>query len=311
MYKKIILKSEPDRYGFSELIARRLGFKKVRRSYCAWVHYWVWWDAESPEELGYGGFDKGIRIVCSDEKQRKMLQQYGHKDVVVGGVPFAYVPPAYVERLEASLLVFLPHSLDYLGVSLCPEKYLDVLATFLPDFSRIDVSIYSHEYDMGTQKLECEKRGLNVIQGSRPDDANALFKLRALLERYEYVTSPYISAHILYAAFCGCKVSITRPIFNYGENHFMRDPYVQKFPFLARLFDVVSTEKYISEKYPWLITDHPSKATERVLWAAKEIGAEFVLDDRNLKLALGWNVLGRIHGPIVGTIRRFSRLFLS
>ncbi len=293
------------------LLARRLGLRKARRSYCAWVHYWVWWDASCPEEIGYGGSAKDVRIVCSDEKQKSMLIQHGYIDVVVGGIPFAYVPQIYAERQKRSLLVFLPHSLDYYNISLSSKKYLDYLLTLKSDFSRIDVCIYSHDYDEGTQKRECEERGLNTIRGACPDDADALIKVRALMECFEYVTSPYISAHILYAAFCGCKVSITRPIFYYGKEYYNNDPYMQRYPFLMRLFDTVNSEEYIKDRFPWLIVDHPIEATEHISWATEKIGEKFVLNDHALRLALGWDAFGRIRGPLMGLKRRLLRLILK
>jgi hypothetical protein len=240
-----------------------------------------------------------------------MLVQHGYSDVVVGGLPFCYVPPANVEREKESLLVFLPHALDHLRTNLSVAGYLDVLKTVKQDFSRVDVCIYGHDYDEGTQKRECEERGLNPIRGAYPDDAEALVKLRARLERYEYVTTPSLGSQVLYAAFCGCKVSITRPIFSYCEEHFANDRWIQKFPFLARLARDVTSEEYISSNLPWLVADHPAEATGCVSWAAKEIGAEFVLGDRALKRALGWDVLGRIRGPLIGAKRRMLRLVFN
>src|SRR5438034_972010 len=104
-YRRIDIRSEPDSYGFSVLAAQRLGLVRPRRCYCAWLHGWIWWDATRPEQLGYGNLAKDIRLVCVNEAQRQMLLSHGHEDVVAGGLPFSYVPPANVEREKDSLLV--------------------------------------------------------------------------------------------------------------------------------------------------------------------------------------------------------------
>lgn len=234
--------------------------------------------------------------------------EHGHRDVIAGGLPFAYVPPAHVERERESLLIFLPHSLDYQRVRLPVADYLDGATALRREFSRIDVCIYGHDYDEGTQKRECEERGFNIVRGASPDDAGALVKLRATLERYEYVTTPMIGSHVLYAAYCGCKVSITRPIFCYEEEHFANDPYIRRFPYLARLYRDITSEEYIRNNYPWLVADHPGEANALVAWAVEQIGAKHVLDAGALKRALGWDALGRIRGPLMGAKRRMLRL---
>jgi hypothetical protein len=103
-------------------------------------------------------------------------------------------------------------------------------------------------------------------------------------------------------------VSITRPIFGYREEHFAHDHNVRKFPYLARLNQDASSEAYITSNLPWLVADHPAEGTSCESWAAKEIGAEFVLGERELMRALGWDVMGRIRGPAKGAKRRILRL---
>lgn len=310
-YKRVTLRSDPDRYGFAALLAQRLGLRAPKRSYCTWLHGWIWWEAGTPEELGCGGYAKDVRIVCTNEKQRHLLAQHGYRDVVAGGLPFCYVPRVNVERERGSLLVFLPHSLDYYRTSLPVANYLDFLKTIKQDFSRIDVCIYGHDYDEGTQKRQCEERGLNPIRGLYPDDAEALIKLRARLERYEYVTTPALGSHVLYAAFCGCKVSITRPIFSMPDGHFANDAYYQRFPFLERVARTVASEEFIGSNFPWLLVEHPAEATACETWAAKEIGTEFILGERALKRVLGWDVVGSIRGPLIGAKRRALRMVFT
>ncbi len=73
--EEIELRNSMDRYGFSYLIANNLGIKKPKRSFCNWVHGWVWWrDIMEPVDIvGTSPLQSDIPIVVTTNHEKKII----------------------------------------------------------------------------------------------------------------------------------------------------------------------------------------------------------------------------------------------
>jgi hypothetical protein len=315
-YRRINLVSSTDRYGFSSLLAERLGFLWPRRSFANWQHGWIWWGASSSEELMMdGALKEQSQFIVSKSAEYEVLRSEGFKNIWVGGLPFAYTEQSKFARVAGSLLVMPMHSAeqttkatsDKLAKSL--TDYLDFLESLKRQFSSVWISIYYLD-SSATLLDEIRRRGLFYIDGARPDDANSLQRVRTILNTFEFVTSNSIGSHIIYAMFSGCKVSIGGPEFAAGESDFVLDnlssglskKYIENsVHYLSR--------GYLSDRFPYLLTDNPVEGFQSEEYARAEIGFYNRLANHDILDALQWGLLGQIKGYAAGGKRRVKRVF--
>ena len=90
-YKPVSVRNEVDRYGFSTLLANTLSLNHAPRSFCNWLHGWVWWDPEIADELGCSNLPFNVPIVVSKHSEQLLLNSLGYKNVHSGGLPFLIV----------------------------------------------------------------------------------------------------------------------------------------------------------------------------------------------------------------------------
>lgn len=304
-YKKIEVRNSCDRYGFSYLIASQLNLPFVPNCFANWVHGWSWGDNfDSEHILGIKKYHDSLSIVVNNQKERVALESSGYCNVVVGGLPFLYVPKQNVKADAGALLAFLPHSSEGAKANAMQIEYLDYLASCLPDFSEIFVSIYWLNNSDALQH-EIRKRKLKPVLGARPDDRNSLIRIRMMLEYCPFVTSNVMGSHIAYALFVGCKVSLTGPCFEYGREVFCKDTtyYLKHKVYFDKFIETCSTP-FIKSKYPWLFVDHPLQGIKDVEFGMEAVGAKSKLNQSQIMKALGWTIGGQIYGYGTGVARR-------
>ena len=149
-------------------------------------------------------------------------------------------------------------------------------------------------------------RGLHVVQGARPDDANSLLRIRSMLDSFTHVTSNVIGSHMLYALFAGCKFSFCGPIYSYDES-ILR---AAGFHSLDQLVNLLS-ESYIREKFSQYFVNHPRMGLVDESFAADSIGEKYIMSPQEIEDALGWTVGGQIKGYATGLRRRLSCSIIS
>ncbi len=305
---QIKLRSGVDRYGFSHILAKNLKLTRRPRSFTAWVHGWAWWREHSVELHGFSKLNKKTNIVVTNELERLAFLSEGFINVFCGGLPFAYVPQQHAKRNDHALLAFPAHSAEAEKVSSNASDYFDYLASIKKDFDGIYVSIYSLDWN-GPIHSEALKRGLNVIKGANPSDANGLLRVRSILDSFLHVTSNVMGSHMLYALYSGCNFSFSGPFYSYDKSFFLSNgnlhghtmQYIEKILLLYG-------EVYVRSNFGKFFTNHPNLGISDLEFSKMAIGEAHILDDNQLLDVLGWTVVGQVSGYINGGARRIFRI---
>lgn len=308
-YSPIKITSGLDRYGFSSVLAKRCGHRLVRRSFANWVHGWIWTEKPTAELLACAKLPKNITIVVRNPIEKIALEAEDFTDIRVGGLPFAYIERQHTFRNENSLLAFPPHSAEVERVSNPQIDYLDFLETIRNDFESIYLSIYYLDID-GPLHKAANQRGLKVIRGARPDDANSLLRTRSMLDSFTYVTSNVMGSHMLYALFAGCKFSFCGPMYGYDESEFLAggNPLGHSSDYIRMALQLQS-ENYLREKFSRFFVSQPHLGIADGNFASESIGKKFLMNPHQIENALGWSNYGQMEGYLSGALRRSTRLF--
>lgn len=307
-YRPINVTSGIDRYGFSFLLSEQMGLKWRPRSFANWLHGWIWYGATASVDLMFDcDQKKGGRFVVSKYPEKKVLEAEGFQNVWVGGLPFAYTSPSNLRRIGDSLLAMPAHSAEGERLSKSHIDYLDYLESIRKDFSSIWVCI--HYLDISPNIAdEIKRRGLLLIEGARPDDANSLRRMRAIFDSFEYVTSSAMGSHIVYSMYSGCKVSLCGPHYVYSESDFISDKnrHAHTNKYVCDLLHYLS-KGYLKENFQFLFAVSPRNGYQSEEYAKTELGFYNKLSQREIVDALRWGTLGQLIGYSSGAIRRLSR----
>lgn len=300
-FKPIIKMSGVDRYGFSTLLAKMCGRRVVPRSFANWMHGWVWAEEPTPELMACANLPRGLTMVVSQENELLALKAAGFTDIRLGGLPFAYVQHQQTHSQANSLLAFPPHSSEAGRMTTDQGSYLDYLESIKDDFESVYISM--HYLDMnGSLHKEALVRGLNVVPGARPDDANSLLRTRYTLDSFSHVTSNVMGSHMIYALYAGCKFSFCGPIHSYDESMFRAAGY-RSVDLLVRIYSYA----YNHQRFNKYFVKHPRLGLVDKDFAAYSIGERFIMQSQTIEDALGWTAIGQIKGYAAGAGRRFIR----
>jgi hypothetical protein len=310
--KQIVIRNEVDRFGFSYVLAERFGFSRPPLSFACFLHGWMWRRDLKIEDLGYYFTPRCTPIIVTNAHQAAVVKASGFSVVVEGGLPFIYIPESGILRRPRSLLIMPPHSLSYYG---CGLNSYDNLLTYVKsiegDFSEVYFCI--HADDAHDQVLLNKMRESNIrfIIGASANDANSLKRMRRIFDYFDFVTTTVIGSHILYAAFCGCKISIlNKYFFTYPETAFDKYGYVNRIPGCKqRYIDVVNNKDKLIEQLPWLFVRDPGEALQMINWANEEIGVNNLLSRDQLLELLGWSGVAKVKAVNRILVRRFFSLF--
>jgi hypothetical protein len=303
-YKKIVLRNQVDRFGFSNLLSDILSFSYTPRSFCSWLHGWVWWDSPSAYTLGCNVLPFNTPVVVAKNEQKHVLNSVGYLHVYVDGLPFSYTTYTGTPRKQNSLLSFLPHSDASHPIHLATiNDYLDYLLTIENSFTELFVCVFWEDFFNKELVGSIVSRGLKYIVGAKPDDANALIRMRTILDYFDFVTTPTMGSHIVYAAYAGCKISICGPFISTRGNDTKTEYQTQEE--FDRCVEVESLE-WLRNNFLFLFFDHPKDAISQLSWAKKEI-ANNKLTNHELIDILGWSVNGQIKGYFRGFKNRIVR----
>ena len=296
-----------DRYGFSNILARRCGHSVVKRSFANWVHGWIWAEQPSAELLACAKLPRDITVVVRNAREKLALEQDGFRDVRIGGLPFAYIEQQHTSRSKDALLAFPPHSAEAEKINSDQSDYLDYLGSLKNDFEVIVLSLYHLDFG-GPMHLAARARGIQVVQGARPDDANSLLRMRSIFDEFEYVTSNVMGSHMLYALYCGCRFSFGGPIYQYSRADLLanQNPHNHRQQHIDSSL-LLQSEYYLRRSFGRFFTEHPRAGIQDQEFAAHTIGKDHLMTPREIEDALGWTIVGQINGYLSGARRRFTR----
>lgn len=308
-FENIELQNSLYRYGFAHLLADILKLKRPRRSFCNWIHGWIWWDdiMKSVDIIGPALLPVDIPVIVGSNYEKKIIVNEGIKNkVCVGGLPYAYCPNFEIEKNRDTLVAVIAHSAEAERHQVLDQNYLDYLHSIKKDWDSVFVLIYY--LDLNDMLIsEIKKRGLKYIVGANPYDRFSLIRMKLIFTMADAVNSNVMGSHIAYALASNCKVSLVDDLYSY-------DPVITIKANQGFLMDEVercryaASRDYLLKKYSYLFTD-PSNGVRDVQLGNKYIGREHLLSNTKLKSIIGWTLNGQIKGYSKGFLRKGKKWF--
>ena len=283
------VRCEADLYGVSCFIASKLHLPFVPMSLKGWRHGWVY-DLKYPEQITLGSKADGFLVALKEHEL--FLKKYGINAIAVG-MPFIYVDEnKEIKRMPNSLLVMPIHTLAYTSHSMNEYNYIQQISKLKKDFDLIVVCIHAECYKKNYWIDACNAFDLPYIKGASLRDKNSLIRMRRLFNSFEYMTTNHIGSHILYATFCGCKVSIYGNYYEYNKKDFLCDPFYKKYPHILDHNLYIGSEDYVKRKFPQFFV-FPKDAKPMEEWANEEIGLQYKKSYLGIASLLGWTNIYR------------------
>ena len=172
------------------------------------------------------------------------------------------------------------------------DEYIDSIKELKKDFEYLYFCIdqISFERNLWVKKLNENK--INYVIGAHANDTNSLLRAKVIFQHFEYVHSPIIGSALVYAAFDGCKVSLSE---NYIENKIEK---YKNHPFYHSNREYVDYEiytkskKYIKNKFGFLCK--PSNSIALLDWAKEELSLMNKVDFKEITKILGWRYIDKV-----------------
>lgn len=303
--------SNLDRYGFSYILAHKVGLKKPRRPFCVWVHGWSWWDEilESEDIVGPRAIPRGTSIIVASASQKIALDRSGYNKTTIGGLPFAYIDPQNIDRNQHAMLAFIAHSAEAEKFDVIDRVYLDYLESVKNNFDSIYVSVFALDHSDNLSKEIC-RRGLKLLRGANPADKMSLIRTRRMLEYFKYVSTNTMGSHVAYALSVACCVSVFSPLHKYDSSALLGTVHGFDKRYAERM-EYIYSEIYAKNKFPSLFNDNPLLGYSDEALGLTMIGAAYRLNVNNIIDVLGWRMPDQLNGYMNGAIRRSFRLINS
>lgn len=281
--------AEATYYGAHFLIADRLGIAAPPPTQTTWSHGWQ--DAQrivSPHQLISFGGPKDRHLV-SNHKVKATLAGFGYTDVHAVGLPIVYADQPQVERVRGTLLVMPPHSLAHTRHAWPFEAYAKEIARIRDRFDLVVLCLHPSCLENGYWHKEFSAQGIPYVLGASGSDRNALKRVQTLLRSFEYVTSNSSGSHLVYAAYCGAKLSLFGPYAAFEAQDYDRDPFFQKHPETRDVMIADQRYEATRARWPHLFVE-PEKAVPHLAWGAAEVGADCRRSPEEIAALFGWDV---------------------
>lgn len=198
-----------DYYGALQVAAEYCELSDVPQN-CpgAWQHgAWPPWMLIRPEITVYDA-PKSTRCFVARQDEVEFLRRGGYRKAQAIGLPMIYTQSSGLRRIPNSLLVMPTHSLESDTISPSTEQYVREVASIRRRFSVVAAAVSAYCLDRGLWASEFERSGIQALRGAGIRDGNALKRLRALFDTFEYMTTDRYGSHVFYALLFGVKVSI-------------------------------------------------------------------------------------------------------
>ena len=280
------LRCEADFYGASRIIASSLGISEPPKSETAWAHGWVPDPVTHPRQI-LGNNAAYRPMLVTNQKRADFLRSHGIQATAAGG-PFIYATVKTVQRISGSLLVMPPHVTKHSTFHINQDDYVNYIASIKNQFDEVLVCISKQCLDRGVWADAFHRAGVGVIAGAAIDDRNALLRMGTLLRQFEYVTSNQVGSHLVYAAFCGCKVSLDGPVHKVHAGDYANEPFYQRYPKLLETLMHRLDRETNRQHYPHLGCS-PVDAQTCEDWGATELGSSARQTPKQLAKLLRWD----------------------
>lgn len=284
-------RSESEYYGASGLIASKLGMAEVPRTKASWSHGWKYQPIDHVAELG-DYRDRETNYLVARSEHRDVLLKEGFQNAHVVGMPFVYAPELeQTRKISKSLLVCPGHVGNFTVAAwdTFSKSYAALINDLRDEFETVAVCLSASCVETGNWIDAFEAIGVPWIMGASIYDRNALPRMKQIFSSFDYLTSNTIGSHLVYAAHCGCRVSIYGWQDLYSEELLKDEPYSKKYPEIMRKTLAFMQESLLRKRYPNLFVHHPKEATVQQNWAANQLGAHYRRDAEGMADLFGWS----------------------
>lgn len=275
-------------YGASYYLLKSLKLRMPAEIVCKhinWPHGWVPKHEIKANSIGriypaFESIDIPYYNFISTKLHEEFLREKGVSNVKAIGHPFIYSNFKKRKPVLNSLLVLPIHTSSGQSFSEVDfEKYVDEIDKIRHNYSVVDVMIHPNCIRQGYWINEFSKRKYRTFSGFEPSNMRTGSNLKKIFSKYEYMTTNGFGSHIVFAAYCGLKVSI------YGtfatEDMEGLKQYIDIFPeyyknnyyFIGEKRIVLRSEVDLKLNFPFLFKN-PKNAILAVDWAKDELGFE-------------------------------------
>lgn len=282
----VSLRTEADCYGISMQISKQFYLRFSPRSFCSWLHGWMYADLKYLEQFG---LISNHQYLVATKEQELFFMAHG-KNAKAVGAPYIYAEvfdKIKIQRKSNTLLVMPPHGLPYSTEKWDEETYIKQIYDLKNEFDSIVACIHPSCAEKNSWIINLKKYDIPWIAGADMHDKNALIRMRRIFSSFEYMTTNCIGSHIAYAAYSGCKVSIFGNFAEFTKDDVKEDVLYINYPHVMEHNLQCSTKHSISNKFPFLFA-HPKAAVQHVEWASEQLGAECKISNVLLAWHLGW-----------------------
>lgn len=302
-------RSEPDKYGASHVIARRLGMKRPPFCDATWTH--------GPME--HETVVRHIRQFASYQCSRHLVSTAGQCDYLRArgvwpahavGCPILYAGHVQVDRIRDSLLIMPGHSLPYNKPRWDHDAYVREVARLKGAFAVVVACIHQSCVDEGAWPRSFEKYGIPWIVGASAADSNALIRMVTLFKTFEFMTTNDNGSHVPYASYYGCRVFFCGPYAVRRVEDYAESPFFREHPDLLAERIAKADEHYVRQTYPQFFVG-PGEAGQHIEWGGEILGAAAQQPLRRLARLLGWGIERRAWGYLRNKSAAVRRRFFG
>ncbi len=291
-------------YGALQVAAEYCGLPRVPpQLFGSWQHgVWPPWQKVQPEIIVYDA-PKSMRCFVAREDEVAFLQPAGYRSVKAIGLPIIYTPPSGLSRIPNSLLVMPTHSLSSDVKLPSTDQYVAEIASLKNKFDLIVACVSAYCIANNLWVPQFKANGINIVRGAGIADMNALHRMRALFDRFEYMTTDSYGSHVFYALYFGVKVSIwgtPTPVF---RENYLRDEGCAAHP--EAIDKLLSEEtRRQGELYLSPLRVDPWRGIRNVELGKSMMGETNKLGPEELRDAFHWTPLRNFFGFAGESVRR-------
>jgi len=286
-------------YGVQAIASRYCGLKSNRAAIPGvWQHGWLTPNRplSIPVCIGHAlNPSPQSAIWVASQRIADFLRGEGFLNARAIGLPFCYVETQrFFPRKPGSLLLMPAHSLDYTTHNWDSRAYVAAIESLRSDFTEVVACIHQSCIRHGYWADAFRAAGIPVLAGAHESDPTSLYRLRAIFDSFEFVSTNVIGSHVAYAAACGAKVSVFGPYAETKPTDHANTPFYTANPhLLSEAATNYGTEASMRQAMPQFFVAHPGEAVDQTAWAQAEIGYDCRLAPDEMRRAFGWTLGSR------------------
>lgn len=293
-----------DYYGALQVAANYCGLHKVPPHFPgSWQHgVWPpWWQVQ-PEIIVYDA-PKSANCLVARKDEVAYLKAAGYRRVQAIGLPIIYTHPSGLQRMPNSLLVMPTHTLASDVLRPSTKQYFLEIASIKDRFDVVAACVSPLCLEKGLWISEFTEKGIEVVRGAGIADTNALNRMRALFEKFEYVTTNGYGSHVFYALYFGAKVSIWGTPTPAPRENYLKDGGCSAYP--EAIDKLLSEEtKRKGEEFIGPLRVDPWIGVQNVDLGKFMLGHANKLSPEEMRAAFGWTPLRNLIGFAGESVRR-------